>query len=104
MSSKTFTTALFTTAILLTFAVAVPAHADRKRDQARINFQQADANQDQLLDLAEFTTFINLNADHGLGRASTIRRFGMYGRAFGKIDTNRDGTVSRQEIAAQAQR
>ena len=104
MISKTFTTALFTTAILLTFAVAVPAHADRKRDQARINFQQADANQDQLLDLAEFTTFINLNADHNLGRAGMIRRFGMYDRAFDTADANGDGRVSKQEIAARAQR
>ena len=86
---------------LLTNA-AIASEADRKQVQA--NFQQADANQDAQLDTAEFKTFINLNADHGLGRASTIRRFGAYGRAFSTLDTNGNGAVSREEIAAKAQR
>jgi Ca2+-binding EF-hand superfamily protein len=82
---------------------AAPAVAQDQRDQARINFEQADANKDGVLDLAEFTTFINLNADHNLGRAPSIRRFGRYKQAFTTLDTNKDGFVSREEIAAQAQ-
>lgn len=78
--------------------------SDADSKQAQANFQKADANQDKQLDTAEFKTFINLNAEHGLGRASTIRRFGGYGRAFSNLDTNGDGAVSRQEIAAKAQR
>lgn len=91
-------------AAALSFAIAAPASANPQRAQAQANFQQADVNKDGQLDSAEFTTFINLNADHGLGRAGMIRRFGMHGRAFGQLDANRDGVVSKQEIAAQAQR
>ena len=87
---------------LLSGSPALASDADRK--QAQANFQKADANKDEQLDTAEFKTFINLNADHGLGRASTIRRFGAYGRAFGTLDSNNDGAVSREEIAKQAQR
>lgn len=68
---------------------------------AKANFLQADINQDQQLDFGEFTTFINLNADNGLGRAPMIRRFGMHSRALGRLDTNRDSVVSRQELASQ---
>ena len=33
-----------------------------------------------------------------------IRRFGRHATAFGRLDTNKDGVVSREEIAAQAQK
>lgn len=78
-------------------------HASQSiQEQAKENFLQADVNQDGLLDIDEFTRFINLNAEHGLGRAAMVRRFGMQRRAFGKLDVNRDGVVSPQEIAAAA--
>lgn len=103
MISNFTATLLFGTACLLATSIAGSAFAQDKRDQARANFEQADVNKDGRLDPAEFTTFINLNADHGLGRAATIRRFSRYAQAFGTLDTNKDGVVSRQEIAAQAQ-
>ncbi len=104
MTSKPTTAAWLATAVLLSITIAAPAKADQRREQAQANFLQADVNQDQHLDLGEFTTFINLNADHGLGRAATIRRLGMHSRAFGRLDADRDGVVSRQELAAQVQR
>lgn len=104
MTRKTITATLTTMAALMSLTIAAPANADPQRAQAQANFQQADANQDGQLDYAEFTTFINLNADHGLGRAGMIRRFGMHGKAFGQVDANGDGVVSKQEIAAKAQR
>lgn len=101
MTSKTIATVLFGTASYIALAITGPAVA-QERDQARANFLQADVNKDEKLDLAEFTTFINLNADHGLGRAATIRRFSQYARAFATADANKDGFVTRAEIAEQA--
>lgn len=103
MIRKTITAALLMTVAALSLTVAVPANADPQRVQAQANFQQADANQDEQLDFNEFTTFINLNADHGLGRAASVRRFGMHGRAFSTADANADGVVTKQELAARAQ-
>jgi hypothetical protein len=74
-----------------------------KRAQAQANFHASDVDKNERLDLAEFTAFISLNADHNLGQASRIRRFGMYAKAFKKTDANGDGVVTKEEIAAQAQ-
>ena len=104
MTRKPKLFALLTSAALLPIMSTAPAKADAQRAQAQANFQAADVNQDQVLDASEFKTFINLNADHNLGRASMIRRFGLYGRAFGTVDANADGVVSKQEIAARAQK
>lgn len=104
MTAKTITTTVIATAAVLSLALAVPVNANPQRMQAKANFVAADMNQDEHLDMAEFTTFVNLNADHNLGRAAMIRRFGMYGRAFGTLDANRDGVVSKAEIAARARR
>lgn len=104
MATKTNAIILFGSASLLAIAIFAPAVAQDQREKARANFQQADVNKDGQLDLPEFTTFINLNADYGLGRAATVRRLGMYAKAFSMADANRDGLVSREEIAAQAQK
>lgn len=104
MTMKLKIPVLLASTVLLSVALAAQANADPEREQAQANFLEADINQDEQLDLAEFTTFINLNADHGLGRAATVRTFGMYGRAFGRADANGDGVVERQELAEQAQR
>ncbi|MEM8975702.1 MAG: hypothetical protein AAGD43_26860 [Pseudomonadota bacterium] len=104
MALKGIITALVTTAPLVAITISVPANAQDDRKQARANFQAADANQDRQLDFDEFKTFINLNADHNLGRAGMIRRFGMHSRAFGTLDTDSNGAITPQEIAAKAQR
>lgn len=74
-----------------------------QRAQAQAHFQVADEDKNGHLDGAEFKTFINLNADHNIGRAASIRRFGMYTKAFKEADANGDGVVTKEEIAAQAQ-
>ena len=71
MTSKPATSAALATVFLVFAASMAPAHANQQREQAQANFLQADVNQDQHLDLAEFTTFINLNADDNLGRCRT---------------------------------
>ena len=104
MTSTLKTIAVVVLATALPFAIVAPANADADRAQAQANFGQADINKDEQLDLGEFTTFIELNADHGIGRAGTVRRLGMHKRAFGQTDANRDGFVSKQEIDAQSKR
>ncbi len=104
MTGKLKFSVLLASTALLSVMIAAQANADPEREQAQANFVEADVNQDEQLDLAEFTTFINLNADHGLGRAASVRTFGMHGRAFGRVDANGDGVVTKQEIAEQAQR
>ncbi|MEM6500146.1 MAG: hypothetical protein AAF709_26005 [Pseudomonadota bacterium] len=104
MSLKTIITALATTAPFFVVTLAAPANAQDDRKQAQANFQLADANQDRQLDFDEFKTFINLNADHNLGRAGMIRRFGMHSRAFGTLDTDNNGAITPHELTAKAQR
>ncbi len=104
MTTKLKVTAFLASAAALSLAIAAPANADPERAQAQANFLQADVNNDGQLDYSEFTIFVNLNADHGLGRAGMIRRFGMHEKAFSEADANRDGVVSKEEIASQAPR
>lgn len=97
-----------TNATLATFtavglALGFAADALAQREAAAENFSQADTNGDVMLSFSEFATFINLNADDSIGRAGMIRRAGAYRRAFGRLDTNRNGLVTRDELAAGAQ-
>lgn len=76
--------------------------AQENRDAAAANFAEADANADGALTIDEFTRFIDLNAEDQLGNARRIQRTGRYATAFGRLDANEDGLVSRSEIAALA--
>jgi Ca2+-binding EF-hand superfamily protein len=91
-----------TTAALVALSLNTSVHANPQRAQFQANFQAADGDKNEQLDVAEFKEFINLNADHNLGRAAAIRRFGMYKKAFQEVDANGDGTVTKEEIAARA--
>ena len=88
--------------LALTMAAVSVAAAQQNREAAAANFAEADANGDGALTIDEFTRFIDLNAADQLGNARRIQRAGMYNTAFGRLDVNKDGLVSRQEIAAQA--
>jgi Ca2+-binding EF-hand superfamily protein len=100
--SRTITRLVVTAVTLVALILSTSANADPQRLQAQAHFKAADADSDGQLSVAEFKTFIDLNADHNLGRASSIRRFGIYTNAFKKADANGDGVVSKEEIAAQA--
>lgn len=74
------------------------------RDQIAANVLEADANADGALTLDEFTTLINLNAEAGIGRARIIQRNDRYSMAFGRIDRNGDGFLTRDEVEEMAAR
>ncbi len=88
-------------AVLVTGAAAA---SEADREKAAENFLEADVDADGALTLAEFTTLIDLNAQDDLGRAATVKRFGGDATAFGRIDADGDGVLTREEIRAQAER
>lgn len=65
---------------------------------AKQNLKQADANGDKALSYMEFVTFINLNDADNIGRASMIKSRNLYSRAFNRLDKNRDGLITADEI------
>lgn len=89
--------------VTVCLTAATHSFAQDNSDQMVANFLEADANADNALTLSEFTQFIDLNAQHSLGRASTIAGRGLYSRAFSRIDGNGDGLVTTDEMAAMAQ-
>ena len=108
----------FLVSALLVPALAIPTNAaagqadaitqsppfdNAKRLQVQTNFKTADADRNDQLNLAEFKIFVNLNADQNLGQAISVRRFGIYTKAFKKLDANGDGILTKHEIATQVQ-
>ncbi len=83
---------------MATPALALNAAADRT--SAQENFKQADGNEDGKLTRSEFRKFIDANATDDIGRASMIKRFGAYDRAFARVDANKDGLVTPKELTA----
>lgn len=80
-----------------------PPFDNAKRLQVQTNFKTADADRNDQLNLAEFKIFVNLNADQNLGQAINVRRFGIYTKAFKKLDANGDGILTKHEIATEVQ-
>ncbi len=96
-------TLMKTAALVLTVAASSSsAAAQTNRDAAAANFTEADANADGALTIDEFTRFIDLNAEDKLGNASRIQRTGRYATAFERLDSDKNGLVTREDIAARA--
>lgn len=96
VNSLRFTAA--TVAGLTLMGAASGQSGDKQKSALEANFHTADENGDGALDRDEFETFVNANAESDLGRAKQIRRFNAYGRAFSKLDSNGDASVTRSEI------
>jgi Ca2+-binding EF-hand superfamily protein len=102
-TSKTLMPQVVTSmALIALLTMSASAHANPQLAKLQANFQASDLDKNEQLNAAEFKTFIDLNADHKLGRAVSIRRFGMYTQAFKATDANGDGVVTKEEIAAHA--
>ncbi|MEO0544517.1 MAG: hypothetical protein AAFY99_11925 [Pseudomonadota bacterium] len=90
-------TAFFVSLAFVSFTFAQTANADEQA-AGKENYMQADANNDGLLTYDEFVTFIDLNAADGLGNASMVASRNMYSRGFNRVDANKDGVVSPDEL------
>lgn len=66
------------------------------------NILQADKNNDGAISRSEFETLIEMNADDNLGRAKMVKRMSAYDMAFGKLDGNSDGFLTKEEMQALA--
>ena len=92
----------FRAALVLVLVAGFAVQADEQDPMALVkaNFQAADADGDGALDAGEFPALIDANAEHKIGRAAMVTRFGAYDRAFNTADRNGDGVVAWSEIMA----
>ena len=66
------------------------------------NVIQADGNSDGNLNRSEFEMLINLNAADNLGKASKVKRAGLYDKAFNRLDADGNGLITKEEMEAMA--
>ena len=90
-------------AAIAILATAVGAAADAQsmsgaeRQKMLENMIQADSNNDGVINRTEFEALMQLNAADDLGASALVVRTGGYERAFGRLDSNGDGLLSKQE-------
>lgn len=88
---------IFSIATLILVTLTVPVLANDKNATME-NFRQADANGDKALNNEEFRAFIDLNAEDNLGRARLVKSRNLYSMAFGRLDKNKDGKITADEL------
>ncbi len=67
------------------------------------NVIEADRNDDGAISASEFETLINLNAADKLGRAERVKKSGLYGMVFKRLDANGDGFLTKEEMQQMAE-
>ena len=77
------------------------SEADKKK--LADNLAEADANGDAMLTRDELDRLLQLNAQDNIGRAAQIIKFGRQGKVFNRIDADKNGLVTRQELQALSQ-
>ncbi len=82
--------------------VQAQAISDADRQKLAENYIQADADGDKALTRSEFHNLLLLNAQDNIGKAGKILKFGRQDMAFTRIDADRNGLVTQQELQAQA--
>lgn len=93
---------LATIAVFSTFGANAQQASDANRQKVAENFKTADANGDGMLTRGEFEKLLQLNAQANIGQAAQIVRFGRYDMAFNRVDADRNGLVTPQELQALA--
>lgn len=91
---------LATIAALSTLGANAQQTSDANKQKVAENFKKADANGDGMLTRSEFEKLIQLNAEANIGQAAQIVRFGRYDMAFNRIDADRNGLLTPQELQA----
>ena len=69
----------------------------RTLQQVRANFESADEDGDDVITRGQFRVFIDANAEIDFAMSKQIKRMRAYQRAFGRVDLDRDGTLSWEE-------
>jgi Ca2+-binding EF-hand superfamily protein len=103
IKDNTMTDLLKVSATAVVLVIGTLTHAVANEDiraQVAANVLEADADADGALTLDEFTTLIDLNAHYGIGRSQKIQRTGRYSLVFGRLDSNADGVVTKDEMEA----
>jgi len=95
-----FTSSALLLAALLVAAASAQAQSAGGAPDSRVaeNFTLADADTNGALSNSEFRAFMELQAEDGIGRSRQIVRFGRQDTAFGKLDADRDGEVTKTEF------
>ena len=88
-------TSILTAAVVSLSISGAEAVTRAERSKAFVN---ADKNSDEVLTRAEFKVFIKDLAKQRLPLAKRVRFWGVYGLAFGRIDTNKDGLLQPAEL------
>ena len=69
----------------------------RTLQQVRKNFESADEDGDDVITRGQFRVFVDANAEIDFAMSKQIKRMRAYQRAFGRVDLDRDGTLSWEE-------
>lgn len=91
-------TAMALSAVALSaLTLTTPAKADFEAQSVQ-SFRTADSNGDELLSLTEFRAFIESMANAGAPVSRRIHNLGAYRLAFLRVDSNRDGLATPEEL------
>jgi Ca2+-binding EF-hand superfamily protein len=85
----------------MAFAVFAPDFAFAYSQAEKNAFIKADANSDRKITPGEFRTLIEELVATGSEKAISVKKWGVYGYAFKRIDADKDGMITPAELQAQ---
>lgn len=92
-----------TSTVLLAAAIVLcaPGLAQAYSQAEKNAFIKADANSDRKITPGEFRTLIEELVAAGSEKAISVKKWGVYGYAFKRIDADKDGMITPAELQAQ---